>query len=1030
MSIRLCALALLILGLAARLPAQDLVDRDPRALANALRGLAAVEDRDDAVTLQGPAGETLRAVGTRTGLSVGVPGGPRPAEVVFQDGRERLVAIPVELLELPDPADLATSALALLETAPPGTGALRELRHDPVLGFHATLEDDTIVTQRHGRLRPAPSPDRPVSLDALTESVGRAKAAVDAHAELTPLAKAALRHFAGQLLLAGESDEEEHVTPDLARRLAREGFMERALGREVTDIAASVTRATTPVATRIYTGEDGDGAFRVEFLQDAFGERGLRLVRGEAVRERRFRMPRPSFLPIAPPLEVALRLDAEGGIAGASVWNRGRRLADWKGSGGLEADRRLWDLVFPFAESARVTKLASSFMPPHLVLVDENGATTLLVTGSGHVAPPGHDGDGFIARAAKVLPDAGHLDLVGEYFFDYVDDSPDPTRPWLVGFKGAIGEIHQTVEQTIGTATGGLCRGDCDDLAELYQALTRAQGKLSHIMAVPRHNALAWAEKDEETDRWTVFVLQTGTPLEFRARKIERALGYAYQQFGMFENFDPDQCPIAVRFSGENQRSTWVLGWRIFVDAKYAETMIDVQRDWHFHTYSRGFDKMRALIASGDEDVANYRELAGLSERTGQYDEAVLWLERARTRSGDDRLTLASRLAANLLLAGREKEARDVVAKAAARIDSLPERSAGTRVQLAMEIAQIALSTEDVEPFLPVLEKHLTPTVGAQIEVLAMALADGRLDAEAWKRDPGLGEIRDLARTYVAIATHVVEVANTGGLAKNPLVRRMARQVETWTNELAFRDPETESAGEMPRYAAVGILARAELGREAFDALLEKAPVAKGDRPDADRTASLAQLGLDLPWIRSNPLYWSSLALDLARREVETLDRPALARCHRGLEAALASGAWSEEDLSHVDELLRRSRFAIALLEGDLAAVRAHLAHVAEQGDKDLRDDAVRIAGSVARLVDDATWTGLLTAWDELVGAKPGYYALAWEAVAFEAPRRGLEAGELAAKRFADDPAFVEELGLLRGIVEKLTAPEPAGAGR
>ena len=55
-----------------------------------------------------------------------------------------------------------------------------------------------------------------------------------------------------------------------------------------------------------------------------------------------------------------------------------------------------------------------------------------------------------------------------------------------------------------------------------------------------------------------------------------------------------------TRSATRNTRSSWVLGWRIFSDRAYAEAMIDVQRDWHFHTYRQGVKKMEALIASGD----------------------------------------------------------------------------------------------------------------------------------------------------------------------------------------------------------------------------------------------------------------------------------------------------------------------------------------------------------------------------------------------------------------------------------------------
>ena len=161
-------------------------------------------------------------------------------------------------------------------------------------------------------------------------------------------------------------------------------------------------------------------------------------------------------------------------------------------------------------------------------------------------------------------------------------------------------------------------RGDCDDLSELDQEIAERQGRNAQMIGLPAHAALVWAEP-RPGGTWLTYLLQTGQPLGFEAPTLPDSLELAYKSFGSGELFDRTKLEVLLRFSGENTRSSWYLSWRIFADPAYARTMIDVQRDWHFQTYQRAIVKMQELIAGGDEDPANYTELAGLYHYTGQY---------------------------------------------------------------------------------------------------------------------------------------------------------------------------------------------------------------------------------------------------------------------------------------------------------------------------------------------------------------------------------------------------------------------------
>jgi hypothetical protein len=251
------------------------------------------------------------------------------------------------------------------------------------------------------------------------------------------------------------------------------------------------------------------------------------------------------------------------------------------------------------------------------------------------------DAQRFYREAAAALPNAEHLDLIGEYLLMYAYDSPDPRNPALIGTRTVSGDIHQTAAQTVATTAGGMMRGDCDDLSELDQEIAELQGRNAQMIGLPAHAALVWADP-RPGGTWITYLLQTGQPLGFEAPTLPDGLELAYKSFGSGELFDRTKLEVLLRFSGENTRSSWYLSWRIFADPDYARTMIDVQRDWHFQTYQRAIVKMQELVAAGDEDPANYTELAGLYHYTGQY---ALGPTRWRSRSakGEGRARRGSR---------------------------------------------------------------------------------------------------------------------------------------------------------------------------------------------------------------------------------------------------------------------------------------------------------------------------------------------------------------------------------------------------
>ena len=205
----------------------------------------------------------------------------------------------------------------------------------------------------------------------------------------------------------------------------------------------------------------------------------------------------------------------------------GKSLLTWTESAGLIADETSWRSFFPAptAKKLQAGYLSDNF-PPHVVWGSPDGGMHQLILGSGVVSAPSAI-NSFIDEAARFATTPAQLDLVGQYFLRYVYDSPDPQLPNLPGNPAIRGDIHQTTAQTLATSVAGICRGDCDDLAELYQTITEQQGHLTHIIDLPQHAAAAYAEAirsdDEDAAGFAVTVMQTGPTFAVQSANNSRS---------------------------------------------------------------------------------------------------------------------------------------------------------------------------------------------------------------------------------------------------------------------------------------------------------------------------------------------------------------------------------------------------------------------------------------------------------------------------------------------------------------------------
>lgn len=923
-----------------------------------------------------------------------------------------------------DDEQAAAALPALLERALAAgvdTTTLR-LERGLLTGVHLRGSDvlvlDTAVLRRASSV-PATTNERRT---AVTTAATALVAALE-RGGTTPPAQIALRRLLTTLDQTTVEDEE--FPPALVRRLIGHGWLDDLLGTtaELAPLREALQAAAKLQVAQRWSGDDTV----LEDLRDAFGRRVLTLRSPTACA--RVQEHAASSYDRTPTRMVVQRFplgsDPLGDappIAAECWWGR-VRIVEWNATDGLRADAAAWRLALADDGPGVDDDAVVDWRPPHVVLSNADGAVTALCTAHGVLRPASSDQseerERFLTEAAKQCPDAAHLDLIGQYLFAYVHDSPDPKAPGLIGVRGTTGEIHQTIGQTIATVCGGVMRGDCDDLSEIYHTLLTRQGHLPQVFNLPRHAACGWSLK--QGDRWTTQVLHTGQPLAFHGDTLEESLA---QVFGHFDQQNTDNgtlVHVLLRFAGENIRSQWRLGSRIMRDGDYARTMIDVQRDWYYHTFAQAILTMRGMITDGDDASANLSELAGLYRRTGEW-RAAIAAERASltriedaTARLDGRLTLISLMVRGDLDADAQAEARALLQ---ALDQDLAKNQPALKQRMIMSVYRRLDHTRHGDLVRELLMKHLFPTVETRrLELTRWART--RFDARAWANQAI--EERSQAATVIGATIGDLERPSSGlGDADR---QRLLAFSERWLTDLAFLDTG-ERDDVMASYATVGRLAGAVLGNQVLDALITQAkePVAWSNH-HAHRVAGLPQLTRDLPWIRISVPFWSGRLSSLLGKDDVLLDEPAALELIRHLRAAIAACQRLDIDPAGQDHTLRWVALIEALIRRNEDDLRTALRAYAERRDRRSDEMVTDNLEAMAQHLPPTWFRRVLALWDETAATKPGYFAIAWGCAARGDIAQALEAGALAARRFSDDPAFVAEYAYLQRVLSGGEAP-------
>ncbi|MHC4916667.1 MAG: hypothetical protein ACYTGB_14360, partial [Planctomycetota bacterium] len=380
----------------------------------------------------------------------------------------------------------------------------------------------------------------------------------------------------------------------------------------------------------------------------------------------------------------------------------------------LTVDRERWRLA---TEVEELRRPPAHFgrpdwrMPPHVLITDSMGSALGLVTPQGRLDMPEFgtrsgaelrkSQDAFLNKCAHRLRSAGELHLFFRYFAKYTFDSPLTEYPFLIGDKENTGDVHQDAYQTLDRKIGGRFIADCDDLAELYQAITRRQGRLSFVLGQPSHAICGFVEREKGKGDYVFTALDTGPPRQFRAAKLDTVVESAFATFDEehTEAFDPNSVCFLLRFAGEQTRTPYFLGTRMFLDPEYAKTMIRVQRDWHFAYICSGRDTMVEMVKR-EKDAPTLFELAAFYRETSEWPLAIEWCKKGiAALQADDvmgRLTENVRLATYLERSGDKEAARKVVLDAVAMVakeEAVPgaraERFVGLRFSLASDLKSL-----------------------------------------------------------------------------------------------------------------------------------------------------------------------------------------------------------------------------------------------------------------------------------------------------------------------------------------------------
>jgi tetratricopeptide (TPR) repeat protein len=923
---------------------------------------------------------------------------------------------------LTDPGiEAPLAGLARQLAATPEDARLR-LRFDTLLDAVVLATSSGFVQGDRVWQRDDPEPLRAAADRHFVEAVAELRSArdeLDGWIEASDLGepgRTALRETLARLD-ARDSESSQYPAPSALRRMVRHGWLEQLTRRDARAVRLrkAVWRASELRSVeRAHAGDD-----TIERLADAFGH-GVRTLVGPGRTRYEVALPPPAYfadaagatlvIELAPGARpLALRPAAQA----AQVFQNGVRVARWDRTTGFRAWPDGWRRrVTPPAE-LRDEWVLGDAIPPHVRISSALGDVQRLITAYGELVPERartpEAREAWLRAAARALPDAAHLDLLGEFLFAYAHDSPEPRWPQLLGTPSRMGDIHQTAAQTLATETGGIYRGDCDDLSELYQEITRRQGRNAHLIGLPAHAALAWSEREAD-GAWRTYVLQTAPPLAVTGETLERSLEQTYRSFDADAPLHADQLEVLLRFAGDNTRDTYFLSARIFSDPQYAERMIELQENWHGWTLGRGLRSAERMAAEPGAGVAEQLELGSLLEMAGELERAVDVLGRALEQSHGpaERTEIAIQQLEALFDSGHPDRALALAQRALDEwIPELEHRRNAFELTLRTRLADALLTRgRDRAVGLDILGRRIAPVLARRSH---------------WYRS---AEERYRIEQFMELAISALHDTAESPLEQGDAWRTLARFVDQWLTGAAFLSLDASESVLKP-YGLLGRYLEATQGAERYRTLVRGAePPAEARDPTARRASGEARL--DASWVGAAPHYWWRALLDLIAFDRTTLIRDEVLELAMRLRVARVRAEALGLDHPSFATYVLQSEIATALAARDSSRLRAALRSARESGDWELAKAAAFWIEEIGRRMPVEQFTRVVQDTIAELRSRPLLLQIAWRTLRAGATEHAVAAIDAIALAAPDDAVLASERAYIRALSSTRDTPGSA----
>lgn len=659
--------------------------------------------------------------------------------------------------------------------------------------------------------------------------------------------------------------------------------------------------------------------------------------------------------------------------------------------------------------------------PPHVLLVDTLANPKAIATEFGRVDLPDFHTitdaaklreaqDAYLDKLAKVLNATGLLHLYFLYFHQYVLDSPVVTCRGLLGSSTASGDIHQSVYESLNRRLGGKYLGDCDDLAEFYMNVTRRQGKLSFVMAVPKHATCGWVEKDGDTYRMQF--LDTGPPRIFRDTNLDKVVeagSRSYDEEERTMRFDPRSMGFLFRFAGEPTRTQYWLSTRMFVDKDYAEIMERVQGYWHFHFYALGINTMTDMINKGDRVPENCTELSGLYMFVKELEKAVFWTKEAlKQLQNDEELTRVNeemRIARLYEDLERDDEAFEAMKWTYERLLKRP----ATQAELVDYMQRFASSRLEMSSMLLSLDRPWDAwemlSIDAQIRLRQRALT------------------LQHGATLTSIYDKMQELIREKGFVPNKKQDEemaMLRDVflKPFYAALLFR--RDDDIGDILRkYGFMGSYYGSLHGKQKFqEELLKPGPFPDKNKNHMDRRNATEEE--DWKWVRVSPFSYGFAIGECLDPEdpPEKWRRDDAVKLIERMKVA-AKEAARFGSVASADSVLLTNSVLHAFLTKDWPAFEEVLKEVQRRNFARDTESVSETFGSCARYVTPQEFAAQYKVFTKYVEAKPHYFAVVYDAYRAEAYDHAREAAKLAVAHWPEDQDMKREAEFLDTLIKE-----------